>query len=143
MSDHVDYDTVERELQRQITGLYGADAATVQAESDRLRSLAERIEDDLWRQRAIRRAEQLPSLVAGPVAGTSEQYREAEQLLGQGMTSREGVSAADRIIELERITQRIAELSTRAPYTEAGAILRMNSALARLIEDLRLSLPDH
>ena len=77
------------------------------------------------------------------MGGTSDQYLEAEQLLGQGMTSREGVSAAARIAELEGITRRIADLSAQAPYTEAGAILRMNGALARLIEDLRLSLPDH
>jgi hypothetical protein len=140
LNEHVDFETVEAELQRQINGLRGADTATIQAESARLRRLAEQIDDQLWRRRAIQRAEQLPSLVAGPTGGSSEQYREAEQLLGRGLSTREGVSTQDRIAELESITAQIARLSAQAPYTEAGAILRMNSALARLIADLRQTL---
>jgi hypothetical protein len=133
--DAVDYETVETELQRLVDDLYDADPATIQAQTTRLRRLAERIDDDTWRHRAIRRAEQLPSLVAGPPAGTSEQYRRAEQLLGEAMGGQGPVDA--RIARVEQITRAIWELAQQAPAQEAGAIMRMNNSLARLIEDLR------
>ena len=89
--------------------------------------MAERVEDELWRKRAIQRAEQLPSLVAGPRGGSSPQYQEAERLLGLAISTT-GTSLA----ELDAIAERIAQLSEQAPDTEAMAILRMNSTLARL-----------
>ena len=126
-TERITFEDVERELQRQVSGLYGADPATIRIASDRLRRMAERVEDELWRKRAIQRAEQLPSLVAGPRGGSSPQYQEAERLLGLAISTT-GTSLA----ELDAIAERIAQLSEQAPDTEAMAILRMNSTLARL-----------
>jgi hypothetical protein len=131
----VDYDQVEAELRRLADDLYGAGPATVAAETARLRGLAEQIPDDLWRRRAIVRAEQLPALVAGPVGGSSEQFRQAERLVGEAIGGQG--PAGRRIADVERIIQQIGELAAQAPAAESTAILRMNSPLARLIEHLR------
>jgi hypothetical protein len=131
----VEYDLIEAELQRLADTLYGAEPAAIQAESDRLRQLAEQIDDELWRRRAVVRATQLPSLVAGPAGGSSDQFRYAEQLAGQALNVQG--TAEERIAEVERIMQQIGELSEQAPRQESTAILRLNTPLARLVEHLR------
>jgi hypothetical protein len=129
------YDAVEAELQRLADTLYGAEPATVQAETARLLGLAEQIPDDLWRRRALVRAEQLPSLVAGPVSGSSPEFQQAEQLVGQAIGGQG--TAEERIAEVERVIQQIGELAGQAPAAESIAILRMNTPLARLAAHLR------
>lgn len=133
--DPVDYETVEAELQRLSDALYGAEPATVQAESDRLRRMAEQVQDERGRERAIFRAGQLPSLVAGPAAATSEQYRQAQLLLDRAIGG-EGPAQA-RITEIEQIIRQIGELADQAPPGESGAIRRSTSTLLRLRDHLR------
>ena len=133
----VHYETVEAELQRLIDALYGAGPAVIQAETDRLRALAEQIQDDRGRERALFRAGRLPELISGAPAPTSPQYAEAERLFGQGLGSR--LPAADQIAELQAIRVRIGELAAEAPAAESSAIRRLSSSLGTAIEELRRS----
>lgn len=135
MHSDAQYELVEAELQRLLDRLYGADPATVEAERRRLREMAEQVEDELWRRRAIARAEQLPKLLAGPPSGTSDAYAEAQRLYAEAIGST--APAEDRIPALERIMGQIAELSERAPAAESGAVLHLNSSLRRLLTSLR------
>jgi predicted RNase H-like nuclease len=131
----VQYETVEAELQRLIDNLYGAAPAVVRAETDRLRALAEQVQDERGRERALFRAAQLPRLVAGPLTGTSPQYEQAQFLLGRALA---GTGPAEtRIPEIERIINQIGDLANQAPSREAGAIRRTTSTLLRLIDELR------
>lgn len=131
----MDYQTVDTQVRALSDSLRGADQATIAAEVDRLKNLAALIPDDLWRARALARAERLPEMVTGPPAGTSEQFERAVQLQGQA-ASAQG-STQERIAVAEAAIRAIAELADQAPAREAGTILRMNSSLARLIEELR------
>ncbi|ADB29772.1 hypothetical protein Kfla_0651 [Kribbella flavida DSM 17836] len=132
----MDYQTVDTQVRALSELLRGADQATIAAEVDRLKNLAAQIPDDLWRARAVARAQRLPELITGPAAGTSEQFERAVQLQGQA-ASAQGTTQ-DRIAAAESAIRAIAELADQAPAREAGTILRMNSSLARLIEQLRV-----
>lgn len=133
----VDYETVEAEVQRLIDALYGAPPAAVQAESDRLRRLAERVRDERGRERALFRAGQLPRLVAGPSTGSSEQFQQAQVLFGQAVGG-EGPAEA-RIAEVERALEQLGELAEQAPAREGRAIRRMTSPLLALLDTLQRS----
>ena len=135
MRTNAQFEAVEAELQRQLDRLYGADPAAVAAATDRLRELAAQVGDELWRQRAMQRAEQLPHLLAGPPETTGRAYHEAQRLYAEAVNST--APAEERIAELERIMRRIAELSEKAPTAEAGAVLHLNSSLRRLHTSLR------
>jgi hypothetical protein len=135
MRTNAQYEVVEAELQRQLDRLYGADHATVDAARRHLLVMAEQVEDELWRRRAIRRAEHLPKLLAGPAQATSEQYAEAQRLYAGTLGST--ASAAERIPELERVLGRLAELSARAPLAESAAVGELSSSLHRLLQSLR------
>ncbi|MFC0627717.1 hypothetical protein [Kribbella deserti] len=132
----MDFETVDTQVRALSESLHGADEATIAAEVDRLKNLAALIPDDLWRARALARAERLPELITGPTAGTSEQFERAVQLQGEAMSAQG--SPQERMAVAEAAIRAIAELADQAPAREAGTILRMNSSLARLIEDLRL-----
>jgi hypothetical protein len=131
----MDYDAVDAEVQELSYTLRDADAATVTAEVDRLRGLAGQIADETARRRALARIERLPQLIAGPPVGTSPQYERATQLVGAAHSAQG--TPDDRIAFAERATAELTRLAGEAPPNEAGTILRMNSSLARLIEDLR------
>jgi hypothetical protein len=132
----MDFETVDTQVRALSDSLRGADQATIAAEVERLKGLAALIPDDLWRARAMARAERLPELITGPAPGTSEQFERAVQLQGEA-ASAQG-STEERIAVAESAIRAIAELAEQAPAREAGTILRMNSSLARLIEELQL-----
>jgi hypothetical protein len=134
----MDYQTVDAQVRALSDSLRGADQATIAAEVDRLTNLAALIPDELWRARALARAARLPELITGPSAGTSEQFERAVQLQGQAVSAQG--SPQERIAVAESAIRAIAELAEQAPEREAATILRMNSSLARLIEELR---PEH
>jgi hypothetical protein len=135
MQANAQYEMVEAELQRLLDRLYGADQATVDAARTHLLGMAERVEDELWRRRAIRRAEQLPTLLTGPAPATSAQYAEAQRLYAGALGST--APAAERIPELERVLERLAELSAQAPLAESAAVGELSSSLHRLLQSLR------
>jgi hypothetical protein len=130
----MDYDTISAEVRRLSYALDGTDPAAVAAEQARLRELAAAIADEVSRRSALARVDALPRLIGGPRPGTSPQYEEASTLVGRahGLTG----PAVERIVEAGQIRARIAELADQAPASESTTILRMNSSIARLIEDL-------
>lgn len=132
----MDYETVDTQVRELSDSLRGADRETIAAEVDRLKNLAALIPDDLWRARALARAERLPELITGPSAGTSEQFERAVQLQGEAANAQG--SPQERIAAAESAIRAITELADQAPAQESGTILRMNSSLARLIEELRM-----
>jgi hypothetical protein len=134
MHGEADFERVDAEVRDLALRLNGADPAVIAAESARLRGLAEQIEDDLWRSRAISRAERLPVLASGPQGGSSPQFRSAEALVAQGMSLQ--TPPAERLTELRRLSEHVAVLAQQAPPRESGAILRMNNSLLRQISQL-------
>jgi hypothetical protein len=132
----VDYDTVDAQVRELSDSLQGADHATVAAEVSRLRGLAAQIPDKLWRARAMARADRLPELISGAPAGGSEQFKRATQLVGEVMGAQG--SPDKRIAAAEVAIREIATLADQAPAEESGTILRMNSSLARLVEELQI-----
>lgn len=137
MNGEADFERVDAEVRDLALRLNGADPAVVAAESARLRGLAEQIEDDLWRRRAISRAERLPVLAGGPQGGSSAEFRSAEALVARGMSLQ--TPAPQRLAELRRLSEQVAVLARQAPARESGAILRMNNTLNRLISRLEAS----
>jgi hypothetical protein len=135
-SERVDYDTVDAQVRELSDSLQGADRATVAAEVSRLRGLAARIPDQLWRARAMARVDRLPELISGAAAGGSEQFERATQLVGDVMGAQG--SPDERIAAAELAIREIATLADHAPAEESGTILRMNSSLARLVEELQI-----
>jgi hypothetical protein len=133
----VGQETVEAELRRLLDDLHGAPPAVVQAETERLRALAQQIQDQRDRERALFRAGQLPRLLAGPAVPASEQFRRAEALFAEAVESEE--PPQDRIPQIERIIEQIGILAGQAPVREAGAIRRLTSPLSRLVDNLRTS----
>jgi hypothetical protein len=133
----VGQETIEAELRRLLDDLRGAPPEVVQAETERLRALAQQIQDERDRERALFRAGQLPRLLAGPAVPTSEQFRRAEALFAQAVASEE--PPQDRIPQIERIIEQIGVLAGQAPVREAGAIRRLTSPLSRLVDNLRTS----
>lgn len=136
----VDYDDVDAQVLALADSLQGADEATVAAEVDRLKALAEQITDDRSRELAVIRAGKLPELISGPQPGTSPQYWRASTLLAQVLSDHG--SAADQIAHAERVKAEIGELARQAPRRESMTILRMNSTLMRLIERRRRESQD-
>lgn len=134
MNGEAAFERVDAEVRDLALRLNGADPAVVAAESTRLRGLAEQIDDDLWRGRAISRAERLPALAGGPHGGSSPEFRSAEALVARGMSL--PAAAADRLAELRSLSEQVAVLARQAPAQESGAILRMNNTLLRLISQL-------
>jgi ABC-type branched-subunit amino acid transport system substrate-binding protein len=134
MTTNAQYEAVEAELQRQLDRLYGADATTVDAARRQLLSLAGQVDDELWRRRAIRRAEQLPKLLSGPSPATSTQYAEAQQLYAGMLAST--AWGADRVAELQRAVGRLAELTETAPAMDGAAVKELSSSLVRLSQTL-------
>lgn len=130
----MDYETVSAEVRRLSYDLRGAGEATVAAEQSRLRGLADQIEDEVSRRSAHARVEALPRLLGGPKLGTSPEYAEAVTLVGRahGLTG----PATQRLSEARQIRARIRELAGQAPANESAVILRMNSSVARMIDDL-------
>jgi hypothetical protein len=126
-----DFERVDAEVRQAALNLTGADPAVIAAESDRLRALAEQIDDEVWRRRAVSRAERLPRLAAGPRGGSSPEFRAAEQLVAQGMSLQTPVP--ERLAELRRLSEQVGVLANQAPALESGPILRMNNTLNRLI----------
>lgn len=141
MSGEADFERVDAEVRDLALRLNGADPAVLAAESARLRGLAEQIEDDLWRGRAISRAERLPVLAGGPQGGSSAEFRSAETLVAQGMSLQTPVP--ERLSELRRLSEQVAALAQQAPPRESGAILRMNNTLLRLISGLETADDHH
>jgi hypothetical protein len=136
MNDNpVRHETVEAELQRLVDDLRGAGPEVVAAETARLRALAERVQDEAGRERALSRAAELPRLVAGPRVPSSPEFGQAEQLLQQAINDQRPASV--RIPAVEQAMARIGELATQAPAREAFAIRRLLSPLARLLDHLR------
>jgi hypothetical protein len=132
----MDYDTVDAEVRELAHRLSDPDDPALATETERLTALAEQIEDDVWRQRALARVRRLPDLVAGPQTGASPQYAEASALVADAIAATG--SPAERIAEAERTAAAVAALADHAPVRESLTILRMNSTLARLIEELRI-----
>jgi hypothetical protein len=131
----VTHETVEAELQRLVDDLKGAAPATVEAETARLRAMAEQVTDEAGRERARFRAGQLPKLLAGPPTPSSEQFQQAQVLFAKAIN---GDGPADvRIPHLELTIEEIGALADQAPVREAGAIRRLNSPLVRLIDHLQ------
>lgn len=135
-AQRMDYDTVDAQVRELSDSLQGADHATVAAEVSRLKGLAAKIPDALWRARALARVDRLPELISGPAAGASAQFERAAGLVGDVMGAQG--SPEERIAAAERAIREIADLAEQAPAEESGTILRMNSSLARLIEELRI-----
>ena len=132
----MDYDTVDAEVRELAHKLSDPDDPALATETARLTELAEQIVDEVWRQRALARVRRLPDLIAGPQTGTSPQYDEASALVAEALGATG--SPAERIEQAERTAATVAGLADQAPVPESGTILRMNSALARLIEELRI-----
>ena len=130
-----EYERVDPEVRRAALRLRDADAETIAAETVRLRQLTERIDDEIWRRRAISRVERLAELAAGPAGGQSAEFRSASLLVSRAIAA--NAPAADRIAEIERIRPHIGELAGRAPENERLAILHLNSALSRVLDELR------
>jgi hypothetical protein len=133
----VTHETVEAELQRLADDLKGAAPATVEAETARLRAMAEQVQDAPGRERALSRAADLPRLLAGPPAPSSPQFAQAQALFTAAISDEQ--PAEVRIPRLEQAIEQIGELADQAPVREAGAIRRLNSPLVRLIEHLQSS----
>lgn len=131
----MDYHTISAEVRRLSYALEGAGDAAVAAEQTRLREQAAQIVDERSRRSALARVDALPRLIGGPHPGNSPQYQEASSLAGRahGLTG----SPAEQIAEAGRIHDRIAELAAEVPPDESTTILRMNSSIARMIEDLK------
>lgn len=135
--DPVEYETVEAELQRLLADLKGAAPEVVEAEGERLRAMAEQVQDERGRERARFRAGSLPRLLAGPAKASSEQFRQAQILFARAI---DGDGPADaRIPQLEQAIEQIGDLADQAPVREAGAIRRLTSPLVRLIDHLQSS----
>lgn len=135
----MDYETLSAEVLRLADSLHDADDATVAAEVRRLKGLAAQIPDEMSRTHALARAERLPELIAGPRVGSSEQYERAVQLMGEAHGF-EG-TPEERIAFADDAATKIAALAEQAPARESMTILRMNSSLARLIEELQMDGP--
>ncbi|GAA0570241.1 hypothetical protein HPO96_33430 [Kribbella sandramycini] len=131
----MDYETLSAEVLAASDRLVGADAGAIADEVLRLTELAEQIPDEFDRFRGKARAAKLPTLISGPPIGTSPEYERATQLVGKAMSAT-GTSA-ERIAIADQAATEIAALAAAAPDSESGTILRMNSAIARLIEKLR------
>jgi hypothetical protein len=131
----VDFETFDARLLELADALQGADEATVAAEIDRLTVLAQQVEDERSRRLALIRVQKLPELINGPRPGSSPQFRRASTLVAQ-VISGTG-TPAERIAHAERAKAEIAELSAQAPPRESMTILRMNSALVRLVDRLQ------
>ncbi|MEV8374500.1 hypothetical protein AB0P21_17305 [Kribbella sp. NPDC056861] len=130
----VDYEAVEAELQRLLDNLKGASPEVIEAESARLRAMADQVEDERGRENAQGRAAELQRLLAGPPKATSEQFHQAQILFARAINSED--PAQVRIPQIERTIQEIGALAAQAPHREAGAIRRLNSPLSRLITHL-------
>lgn len=133
----VTHETVEAELQRLLDDIKGAPPGVVEAELTRLLAMAEQVPAGPDRDWARTRAGQLPRLLAGPPKPASEEFAQA-QLLFDRAISEEG-PAESRIPALEQTIEQIGVLADQAPVREAGAIRRLNSPLARLIDHLQSS----
>ncbi|NIK56912.1 hypothetical protein [Kribbella shirazensis] len=131
----MDFEAFDAQLLTLADALQGADEATVTAEIERMKALAQQLEDERSRRLALIRAEKLPELVNGPQPGTSPQYLRASALVAQVISGKG--APAERIEQAERAKAEIAALSRQAPPRESLTILRMNSALVRLIDRLR------
>jgi hypothetical protein len=136
----VDYETLNDEILAVSDRLEDADEATVAAETERLRGLAAQLPDEFSRLRATAQIDRLPELIWGPPAGTSEEYTRATNLVASALHA-EG-TPAERIALADRVATEVAELAAAAPREESGTILRMNSSIARLIEELRQASPE-
>ncbi|MFC5266395.1 hypothetical protein ACFPJ1_30140 [Kribbella qitaiheensis] len=133
----VDYETFQAEMRRLLSDLKGTTPDVVRAEGERLRNLAEQVQDERGRERARFRAGQLPRLLAGPAKASSEQFRQAQVLFARAIN--DDGPAGTRIPQLERTIEQIGALADEAPVREAGAIRRLNSPLVRLIDHLQSS----
>jgi hypothetical protein len=133
----VDYETVEAELSRLLADLKGAAPEVVEAETRRLQTMAEQVQDERGRERARFRAGSLPRLLAGPPKATSQQFEQAQLLFAQAINSEDPPPL--RIRQIQRTIKEIGALATQAPHREAGAIRRMNSPLSRLLTHLESS----
>jgi hypothetical protein len=131
----VRYDDVDAQVLDLADELQDADEATIAGEVARLTALAEQIEDESSRRRAVIRAQKLPELIRGPRPGSSPQYRQASTLLAQVLNNHG--PAADQIAHAERVQAEIGALARQAPPRESRTILRMNSTLQRLVERRR------
>jgi hypothetical protein len=131
----VTHEAVEAELQRLVDDLSGADTATIEAGTARLRALAEQVQDPAGRERALSRAADLPRLIAGPPVPTSPEFGQAQLLLHQAVNDQR--PAAERIPAVEQAMARIGELAGQAPAREGFAIRRLLSPLGRLLDHLR------
>jgi hypothetical protein len=134
MADDVTYEKVREELDDAVWRLRSADRTRVATEVERLRRLAEQIEDPLWRQRALHQVQKFPEPGTAPSATGSEQLRQAQSLSSKAFRL-EG-SAEQRIAELQRLRTEIGDLSGQAPPHERLTILRLNSAITRMIAEL-------
>jgi ubiquinone biosynthesis protein UbiJ len=99
--------------------------------------MAEQVQDAPGRERALSRAADLPRLLAGPSAPSSRQFAQAQALFAAAIGDEQPADV--RIPRLEQTIEQIGELADQAPVREAGAILRLNSPLVRLIEHLQSS----
>jgi hypothetical protein len=133
----VTHETVEAELQRLADDLKGADPATVEAETARLRAMAEQVQDAPGRERALSRAADLPRLLAGPPVPSSAEFAQAQLLFDRAIKA-DG-TAQSRIPGLEQTMAQIRELAGQAPARESFAIRRLLSPLGRLLAQLRAS----
>lgn len=131
----MDYEALNAEVLLLSDRLHDADEATVAAEVERLTALAAQIPDDFSRMRAMARVAKLPELIWGPAVGQSEQYEEAIHLVGSALSAKG--TTAERIALAEQVATKVADLAAAAPRRESGTILRMNSSVARLIQELR------
>lgn len=137
----MDFDTFDDRLLELADSLRGADEATVAAEAERMKELAEQIPDEQDRQLALIRVGKLDELIHGPKAPASPEYARASSLLAQVL--RKQGTVAERIAHAERVKTEIAELSKQAPPRESMTILRLNSTIVRWIERLQNDLPDN
>jgi hypothetical protein len=107
----------------------------VVAEMARLRALAGRIKDPLWRLRALTDIERLPrTLLASPI-GRSPEYAEAATVVAR--LHRLDGPPEERLAEVRRIAQRLEVLAREAPGDDARAIRGMTEAVAQTLSGLR------
>lgn len=128
----VTYLQVSDEILSVVWGGQAVDPAMIVAEMARLRALALQIEDPVWRGRALRQVELLPSKVNGPSVDGSRQFREAEALVARAYEL--AGPLPERLAELDRIAELVARAATAAPPADATAIRLMATTLSNLAQ---------
>ncbi|TWD80537.1 hypothetical protein FB561_1618 [Kribbella amoyensis] len=136
----MDYDQFDAVYGQVLVSARSLDAAALESEVDRLRTLADSLDSPADQQAAHLLVASLQDAVARSQRPVSAEMAAAVQIQTHARTS-QGTSA-ERIKRIRAGIDQIATIAETADVFERGAILDLNTSLVRLLDTLTLDGPD-